>query len=413
MKSDQRKSVDLTAPATHPSTGSDSYDFSLVLGGPLFQLLRRAHLCGDALDLLRRRVVVIALFVWAPLLVLAALQGEAWGHTVALPFLADIEVHLRLLVALPLLIAAELYVHRRLRNALGEFVGRGLVADSSRARFDAVIPSALRLRNSVAAEVLLIGIVYLVGVLYLWPRFVALKDMSTWYAVPQGGRSHLSPAGQWFVFVSLPVFQFILLRWYFRLFIWVRLLWQVTRCELELVPAHPDRVGGLGFLNIIPLALKPLLAAHGVLLTGMIANQIFFHGAKLADFQFELIALVVLLVLVVLAPQLLFVPHLAALKRAGLREYGALAQKYVRGFDDKWVRGRVSAGEPLVGSADIQSLADLSNSFQIIESIKLVPVTRQAVMQLAAVTLLPVAPLLFTMFSPEELLKRLFQAVVG
>jgi hypothetical protein len=39
----------------------DPYDFSLVLGGPLFQLLRRAHLSGDALELLGRRILVISL----------------------------------------------------------------------------------------------------------------------------------------------------------------------------------------------------------------------------------------------------------------------------------------------------------------------------------------------------------------
>ena len=32
----------------------DPYDFSVVLGGPLYQLIRRAHLAEGALDLLRR-----------------------------------------------------------------------------------------------------------------------------------------------------------------------------------------------------------------------------------------------------------------------------------------------------------------------------------------------------------------------
>ena len=49
-------------------------DFSLVLGGPLFQLLRRAHLSDDALMLVRQRIIVIALFAWLPLLVLSAVE---------------------------------------------------------------------------------------------------------------------------------------------------------------------------------------------------------------------------------------------------------------------------------------------------------------------------------------------------
>ena len=68
-----------------------------------------------------------------------------------------------------------------------------------------------------------------------------------------------------FVYVSLPAFQFVLYRWYFRLFIWMRFLWQVARCELSLVPTHPDRAGGLGFLSLSVVAFAPLLTAHGAL----------------------------------------------------------------------------------------------------------------------------------------------------
>ncbi len=113
---------------TAPSDGADLLkhptDFSLVLGGPLFQLLRRAHLSDDALTMARRRVVVIALLSWLPLLVLSALEGRALDGSVAVPFLRDVEVHVRFLVALPLLMAAELVVHRRMRLVVQQFLER-------------------------------------------------------------------------------------------------------------------------------------------------------------------------------------------------------------------------------------------------------------------------------------------------
>ena len=388
----------------------DPYDFSVVLGGPLYQFVRRAHLSGDALELLRRRVTVISLFAWLPLLILSALGGRAWGTAVRVPFLVDIEVHARFLLALPLLIVAELVVHQRMRPVARQFLERGLIPDASRARFDLAMTSAVRLRNSVVAEVLLIAFVYLVGVLYVWPRYIAL-NVPTWYAVPVGGHRRLSPAGWWFVYVSLPLFQFMLFRWYFRMLIWIRFLWQMARCKLSLVPTHPDRAGGLGFLSLTVIAFAPLLAAHGALLAGMIANRIFFHGSSLTDFKVELVVVVAFLLVVVLGPLLLFTPHLGLARRIGLREYGTLAQRYVREFDDKWLRGRAPADEPLVGSADIQSLADLGNSFEIVRSMRLVPFTRDTVLQLAVITLLPVVPLLLTMLSLEELAKRLLQVV--
>ena len=104
-------------------------DFSLILGGPLFQLLRRAHLSGDAADLVWRRVIALALITWLPLLALSIAEGHAWGDSVKVPFLFDVDVHARFLLALPLLIVAELVVHQRMRLVVGTFVKRGLVPD--------------------------------------------------------------------------------------------------------------------------------------------------------------------------------------------------------------------------------------------------------------------------------------------
>jgi hypothetical protein len=382
-------------------------DFSLVLGGPLFQLLRRLHLSGDVLELVRRRVIVISLLAWLPLLVLSALEGHALGGRVAVPFLLDLDVHIRFLVALPLLIVAELVVHQRMRFVVRQFLERNLIPESGLPRFDAAIASAFRLRNSVVAEVLLLAFVYVVGVLIIWRHYMALAT-ATWYAAPTVEGSKLSLGGMWYGYLSLPLFQFLLLRWYFRLFIWTRFLWQVSRIELSLVPTHPDRVGGLGFLANAVYAFTPLAVAHGALLAGLIANRIFYVGAALLDFKIEIAVLVVFLMCVVLGPLLVFAPQLAQAKRTGNREYGTLAERYVREFDAKWLRGGVPADEPLVGSADIQSLADLANSFEVVRTMQIAPITRDAVLRLVGATLVPIVPLALTMMSLEELVKTLF-----
>jgi hypothetical protein len=397
-------------PAERPLPEPDPHDFSVVLGGPLFQLVRRAHLSGDALELVRRRMVFIPLVAWLPLLVLSVLSGRAWGDAVAVPFLRDVEMHVRFLLALPLLIVAELVVHQRMRPVVRQFLERGLIAEASLARFEAAVASAARLRNSVVAELVLVALVAFVSV-FLWPLYGAL-DVSTWYAMPTDGGRRLLAAGWWFTCVSLPLFQFMLARWYFRIFVWIRFLWHVRGCRLTLVPTHPDRVGGLGFLSSTVLAFAPLLAAHGTLLSGTIAGRIFYEGATLPEFKVELVVVVAFLLLLVLGPLLLFTPHLAEARRIGLREYGTLAQRYVRAFDDKWLRGGAPPDEALVGSADIQSLADLGNSFEGLRSMRAVPFTRDAVVQLTVITLAPVAPLVLTMVPLEELLKRLLQIVL-
>ena len=105
------------------------------------------------------------------------------------------------------------------------------------------------------------------------------------------------------------------------------------------MPTHPDRVGGLGFLTNVVYAFTPILLAHGVLLAGLIADRIFFDGAKLPQFMVEIFGGVAVLVFLVLFPLMAFVGQLARVKRTGLGEYGGLAQRYVREFDAKWLRG--------------------------------------------------------------------------
>ena len=381
-------------------------DFSLVLGGPLFQLFRRAHLSDDALTLLRKRVGVIVVVAWLPLLVISLLQGKATNGAVAVPFLRDLELHVRFLVALPLLVIAELVVHRRMRPVVQLFREREIVPEAELPRFRAIVDSAFRLRNSAVAELLLLALVYGVGIQVFWRHYIAL-NADTWYATSSAGGPVLTAGGIWYGYVSLPIFQFLLCRWYFRVFIWARFLYRVTRLELRLVPTHPDRLGGLGFLANTPYAFAPLAAAHGAMLAGPFASRIFYMGAKVSEFRAEALAVVALVLCMVFGPLLVFVPRLAEARRRGLREYGTLAERYTRAFDEKWLRGGAAPGEQLLGSGDIQSLADLGNSLEVVRSMRAVPITKEALLQLGVVTFAPLVPLLLTAMPLEEVVKKL------
>jgi len=385
-------------------------DFSLVLGGPLFQALRRARLTGDALQLVRRRIVALATIAWVPLFVLSAAEGTAWGQAVAVPFLHDIDVHARFLMALPLLIISEIVVHHRMRPVVTQFMTLGLVPPALRERFDAAVQSAMRLRNSMVAELLLFAIVYGVGILVLWRYYMPLAA-PTWYATPIAGGRQLQLAGWWYFLVSLPLVQFLLLRWYFRIFIWGRFLWQVSRLDIAYAPMHPDRLGGLGFLSRLGYAFAPLLVAQGTLLAGMIANRIFFDAAKLTDFKIEVFSFVAIMVAVVLAPLLVFVAPLARARRKGMNDYRHLAKRHLDEFEAKWLHGGAEPGELLVGNPDVSSLTDMASSFDVVREMRVVPITRTLIVELAVMTLLPLSPLLLTMISVEELLAQFVKIV--
>ncbi len=158
---------------------ADDQIFSLVLGGPLYQLYLRTKLTRRPLDLLLRRVVGISLFCWLPLLLLSLFSRHIMGG-VAVPFLYDVDVHTRFLAAVPLLIAAEVVVHGRIRPIVRQFIDRGIITQSDRPKFEAIINSTISLRNSVLIEVLILVFVYTVGH-WMWREHFAL-GISTWYA---------------------------------------------------------------------------------------------------------------------------------------------------------------------------------------------------------------------------------------
>lgn len=391
---------------TEPALLKETPDFSLVLGGPSYQIFMRAHLSGPALELLNRRLLIIPLLTWVPLALVSTIEGHLFGGQ-SLPFLSDIETHVRFLVALPILILAEVVAHSRTKGMMELFLKRQIVTAEDTPKFQAAIDDAMRTRNSVLLELALLVFVYTIGHL-IWRNGTAL-GATTWYAVPDGKSLHLTVAGYWFSWISIPLFQFILLRWYMRLAIWYRLLWKVSKLNLRLLPTHADRAGGVGFLGTSSYAFSPILFAQGAVLAGMISSRIFYQGQTLLSFKMNILGLVCFFVLVILGPLTMFSPLLLRTKRSGLGEYGTLVTSYAIDFDEKWVHG--STDEGILGTGDIQSLADLANSYSVVREMNLVPFGRGDVAQLVGATALPLLPLLLTMMPLEELVSRVVKII--
>jgi hypothetical protein len=295
-----------------------------------------------------------------------------------------------------------------MRPVVRTFVERRLVLPQDLSRYQNSIQAAVKLRNSIPAEVGLLIFVYTVG-LWLWNVRIPV-EASTWYASP-GGRWNLTSAGFWYVFVSIPILQFILLRWYMRLFIWFRFLWQVSRMNLNLIPTHPDRCAGLAFLGKSAYAFGPILFAQGAMLAGLVASRVLYRGESLLSFKLQAGGFIAFFVLALLGPLLMFTPRMARTKRKGLAGYGLLAQRYVETFEQKWIVRDPAPSDELLGAADIQSLADLGNSYAMVREMRPVPFGLDDVARLAAATAAPLLPLLLTIFSPEELILRIIKVV--
>ena len=222
----------------------------------------------------------------------------------------------------------------------------------------------------------------------------------------------LNTAGWWYAVISTPIFRFVLYRWVFRYFIWALLLSRIGRLNLHLMPTHPDRAAGLSFLRFPQNRSGILFCALGCGLAGQLANNLEYAGATIASLKFLMIGFVVISLVLGLLPLMLLAPKLARVRRAGLREYGRLANQYTQDFDDKWVHKRAQLSEPLLGTADIQSLADLGNSFANIEQMQIAPISKRLAAQIAIQAGSPLLPVVMLGTPLSEVVKTILKLVV-
>jgi hypothetical protein len=401
------------------STGEpgQSRELALFEGGPFARLLLSARLYGPTpRHRVVRRTLLLVAFTWLPLLVLSGLEGQAFGERSRMPFLLDASAHVRLLLALPLMVLAEIAFDARVRPALATFVQRGLVPTFEMPRFRAAIEHAQRRGDSWLAEGVMLLIVYGIAAWHIRSGHLRVDDpvleITSWQALPASDGGGRSLAGLWFTFVSLPLFQFLILRWYYRILVWGTLMWRVSRLSLQLLPAHPDRAAGLGFLAQTVYAYVPLALGHGTIVSAAIVNRIFYGGASLTDFRVEMFSMVVLVFVLVLAPLLVFAPVLIALNLRATAQYGALADGVVRAFETRWIRGETRKPGELLELGEVSTMTDLDTTVAIVREMHYVPVTTESMIWIAVAVLAPLSPLVLTMMPVDELLRILLGLLV-
>lgn len=382
-------------------------NFSIVVGGPAYDFLMRFRLVHLSLPNVLRRIVALVAVTWLPLLLLSLIDGLAFGHQVKIPFLYDFSMYGRFLLALPLLLVAEIVIDPAIRLALAEFVDARFVKDQELPDFENVLRNIQRLRDSAIPEFTLFALAFFP--VFLFQHEWTAGAVSSWHTTAGA----LTAAGWWYAALSTPLLRFIIYRWAFRYFVWTALLWRIIRLQLTLIPTHPDHAAGLNFLSLTQRNFGILFCALGCTFAGRVANSLVFEGASLASFKFLMGGFVVLSLILGLLPLILLAPKLVKVRKAGLFEYGRLANTYTESFDRKWVHGMERPTEPLLGTSDIQSLADLGNTFAFIEGMTIAPITRNLILQLAGQAAIPLIPLIVFGTPTPELVRALMKMVVG
>jgi hypothetical protein len=325
---------------------------------------------------------------WIPLAILSAFQGSV----AFLSFLSDYATQTRFLIIIPVLISAEPPLRERLDLVVHHFE-RYLVPRDQTQEFQADWNSSERLRHSRLIQGLLILLTYGTAAFlaqYLSPR--GAEFVSWWRGA--GGFRAFSPAGTWAMFVSYPILVYLLYLWLWRQLLWARFLWTTTHYDLRLIAAHPDNLGGLGFIEASLRGQLPFSFCMGLGLAGAVANRMFREGHKLMEFRHLPIILVAAVLLVCVAPYFVFTSTLMRIRRRGMLRYGAFARAVGEQFEEKWLNRAESLNEDVLTVPDFSTTADLYGVVSNINDIRTVPVGAVDLYALIGIALIPGIPVI-------------------
>lgn len=350
--------------------GNSAVESVLLEGGPFSRLETRLGLIRPGERRVRRRALLAALIGWVPLAVLAAVEGHALGDTPLESFLLDFATYARFLIAVPVFVIAEAECLPRLAEIARHFSDTGLVASTDQTRYEAVVASTARWWNATGADLVIVVLAYvhvLVGMLW-YPL-----EINTWRTSISEGRLTLSLTGWWLALVSLPLYLMLLYGWVWRVFVWGRFLWKMSRLNLQLNATHPDGAGGLKFIGTSTRPFSFLAFAIAAPPAGAMANLVVFAGQSPLEFKFLILGIVVLVLLLFVGPMLVFVEPLRRARTRALFEYGALAASVGRQFGRKWIEGNPEINDRALQAQDFSATTDLYSIVANVHAMKLIP----------------------------------------
>lgn len=376
-------------------------DPELFGGAPLLRLYRRCGLLQPNASW--RRGALLALCIgWVPLALLTIAQGRFIASPDAQSFLPNLAVQARYLLGLPLLVMAGPLLAARLREIVQHFVAVGIVRAEDHARFRQAVAATGRRVASPLAEIVAVGLSYVIAAaLMLWP----LQELPRWQLDPSQPAG-LSWAGWWQLLVSLPLLLIAFFGMLWRWWLWIQLLWHISRMNLLLVAAHPDGIAGLRFANYSVRAAAPYGLCIGLIVAGTVANSVVYEHASPLAYGHLIGGLLLLVVVLFASPLLLFTPALNEAWRRGIFEYGALAERVGRELERQWFRRLDSIDADALGRQDFSATTDLYSVVANVYRMRVFVFDLQSALVLAGATLIPFVPVTLFAVPIDTLLAR-------
>lgn len=373
--------------------------YSFENGGPFFELVCRLRLRRPNGKL---RSSWIVAFAWVPIAIAAVVQLVR-GSPVD-PLVRDLSVHVRFLVALPLVLVSSHLLDAQCRGAVRVLYDAKLAEPAA---LDAIMLRAERLRTSGWAELVIALGSLAVGQLGLWgvlgPTgfFHGLEHHTMW-----------SFSRIWYGTIAFPLWQFVSARWMWRWAIWIYTLVRLSRIRLAGVAAHPDHAAGLSCLAWPILGFCWYVAAFSSVLAGAWDTQLLEDRFTVSSLAPSVAVLISGAIILGFAPLLVFTPTLYDVRRRDMMKNTLFAFDYMRRFNQKWLEGGIPPAEDVLGAQDIQSLGAYETAFQIVLTTRLTIFEVRRIKTVAVAVLLPMLPLLMTLIPIESVVPRFASAII-
>src|SRR5262245_60484018 len=330
------------------------------------------------------RGLLAVVVTWVPIMVWAAAAGQRAGMAWAGGAVHHLEMHVRCLVAIPLLIFSEPIADRLIGAIVDNFPVSGLIRDEDEPAFDRAVASVKGLRDSKLAWGLIVALVTLTTLV----SSRSPMDAAVVATSPDAGGF----GSRWAMFVVRPLFLLMVFAWVWRLVLTWILFVRIARLDLQLVPSHPDKVGGLGFVQLQPAAFSLVVFTISGVVCASVAEQIVEQHLHLAQFQAPMIALVVILVVLFLCPLTAFGRKLRRTKMRARFEYGTLAGRHVRGLHRRWVEGIDIGDDPVLSAPEIGPAADVATLYELTARMRPLPIGMPPLLAVVVPAVLPLLP---------------------
>jgi len=380
--------------------------FSLFEGDFLFRLCRRIGIRGTGVWYTIQQIAVVLLVTWVPGAIGCWYLGFIGDVPDRMNFFGDVATFAQAFIGLPLFLIAQNTINGKTVSAAEHFKISGAIPEEHHKELKALNAKIARLRKSAISDYIIIFIAYLCS--YFWLMEEIHNGWDTWHAIGAPQTQTPTFPGWWVAMVGIPVFNYLWLRWIWKIQLWCFYLFEISKFKLRIIASHPDRTGGIGFLSDTQKSFAILIFAFGIgAIAPLVGYKIETEGASLFSFSVggPLLGFLFGAPIFFTVPLLMFTKQLKNAKKNALEAYSDKATQAAIYFEETWLHARGEKKKELLFGDHLQGMNNLNVAYESIHRMRVVPFDMKSITHLFGSTIGSLLPLVMKIPQVPESLK--------